>query len=238
MTSRRNRRKEVSEKSLELNVCAEILQLIRSWQNCQGALWFGLTQQQEREYGIDEMIANAGPGFALMLQFKSPWATSRENDFYRFSINEQQHAALEGLANNYPDDVLYVFPLYSTWSKTESHAPDLCQDTWVVPVSSIPLAQLTSEPPSPRRHTVDLQRIQNQLHVTVHSPEVTVSARNAKDFFGDIDRAASFLATRDGVTSDALLEWIREWGLADGDAPSKWPRFRGLNALYIPVTQP
>ena len=65
------KRKEVSEKSLELNVCAELLQRIRSWQDCRGAVWLGMTQLQERENGLDQMISNA-PGVAMMLQFKAP----------------------------------------------------------------------------------------------------------------------------------------------------------------------
>ena len=66
------RGKEVSEKSLELNVCAEFLQYIRRWPGCRGALWFGLTQAQERRMGLDELIRNVGPGYAIMLQFKAP----------------------------------------------------------------------------------------------------------------------------------------------------------------------
>ncbi len=238
MTSRKNRRREVSEKSLELNVCAELLQLIRSWPRCQGALWFGLTQRQEREYGIDEMIRNVGQGYALMLQFKSPWVTSQVDDLYKFSVNEQQHKALEELACKHPNDVLYIFPLYSTWTKAQGHAPDLCQDTWVLPVSSISTAELKTEHSSTGRHRVELERVQNQVNVTFHSPEVTGSAQNAKEFFGDTDRAESFIAASGGVPSGRLLEWVRKWGLVDGDASLKWPRFRGLNAVYVPVTQP
>ena len=127
------RRKEVSEKSLELNVCAELLQHIRSWPGCGKALWFGLTQAQERDEGIDERIRNAGPGVSVMLQFKAPWATSFVDDLYKFSVNEQQHEALEDLAGKNPNAVHYVFPLFSTWNKADQYAPDLANDTWLVP---------------------------------------------------------------------------------------------------------
>ena len=124
--------KEVSEKSLELNVCAELLQHVRSWPGCEKALWFGLTQAQERRKGLDELIRNVGPGVSLMLQFKAPWPTSRVDDLYKFSINERQHEALEQLAGQRPKAVQYVFPLYSKWSKADRYAPDLAQDTWLV----------------------------------------------------------------------------------------------------------
>ena len=141
--------KEVSEKSLELNVCAELLQHIRSWPGCEKALWLGLTQAQERRKGIDELIRNVGPGFALMLQFKAPWPTSVVDDLYKFSINERQHEALEQLSGQHPEAVHYVFPLYSKWQKADRYAPDLAQDTWLVPVSSMPLTSLTAFSPSP-----------------------------------------------------------------------------------------
>lgn len=134
--------KEVSEKSLELNVCAELLQGIRTVPGCEGALWLGLTQRQERRTGLDEFIHNVGPGMALMLQFKAPWRTSVVDHLYKFSINERQHEALEPLAARYPEAVHYVFPFFSRWSKAKEYAPDLVQDTWLVPVSSIPLAAL------------------------------------------------------------------------------------------------
>ena len=90
MTTIAGQGKEVSEKSLELNVCAELLQYIRSWPGCGKALWLGLTQAQERRAGIDELISNVGVGFSLMLQFKAPWPSSRVDDLYKFSINERQ----------------------------------------------------------------------------------------------------------------------------------------------------
>ena len=116
--------KEVSEKSLELNVCAEMLQHIRAWPGCERALWLGLTQRQERCTGLDELIRNAGPSFALMLQFKVPWPSSLVDDLYKFSINERQHEALEQLSGQYPQAVQYVFPLYSKWDKA-AQIPDL-----------------------------------------------------------------------------------------------------------------
>ena len=160
--------KEVSEKSLELNVCAELLQYIRSWPGCQRALWLGLTQRQERRTGLDELIRNVGPGFSLMLQFKAPWPSSIVDGLYKFSINERQHEALEQLANRYPEAVYYVFPLYSKWLKADKHAPDLAQDTWLVPVSSMPLSLLTAlSTPKSGRHRVELERIDSRITVTV-----------------------------------------------------------------------
>ena len=223
--------KEVSEKSLELNVCAEFLQYIRSWPGCERALWLGLTQRQERRTGLDELIRNVGPGASLMLQFKAPWPTSNVDSLYKFTINERQHEALEQLADDYPDDVFYVFPLYTKWTKADRYAPDLAQDTWLVPVSSVPLSMLTSQStPASGRHRVELERFNSQISVTVHSPEVIGEAVNAKDFFSEVDVGQSLSDRSRGVPSEQMQEWIELWDVKFA------PRFRGLNALFVPST--
>ena len=227
------RRKEVSEKSLELNVCAEILQYIRSWSGCEGALWFGLTQANERQMGIDEMIQNVGPGVSLMLQFKAPWPTSVVDDLYKFSINEQQHFALEQLAATHPDSVYYVFPLYSKWSKANSYAPNLVRDTWIVKVTDIPYSSLAgSAAPSNTRHNVELERVGANMLYTVFSPEVRGSGINAEQFFEQQSIVNQMKAGAAGIPGGALLDWIGY--LKSQDAP---PRFKGLHAVFVPQGQ-
>ena len=219
---------------MELNLCAELLQYIRAWPGCDRALWFGLTQAQERQEGIDARIRNAGPGVSIMLQFKAPWVTSLEDRLYKFSVNEQQHEALEALAGENPQAVHYVFPLFSTWGKADQHAPDLANDTWLVPVASIPLAKLTElSTPSTGLHRVEVVPTSSWATVTFHSPEVIGDAINAKSLFSQ-RTAGQPIDTRNidvgpsGVESDHLLEWVERWGHL---------RFRGLNALFIPTGQ-
>ena len=181
---------------------------IRSWPGCERALWLGLTQAQKRRKGIDELIRNVGPGFALMLQFKAPWPTSLVDDLYKFSINQRQHETLEQLSGQYPEAVHYVFPLYSKWQKADRYAPDLAKDTWLVPVSSMPLISLTSlSTPSSGRHRVELERVNSRITVTAYSPEVVGEAVNAKEYF--VERSGQSLNARlSGVSSDDLREWV------------------------------
>ena len=230
MTTIAGQGKEVSEESLELNVCAEMLQHIRTWPSCERALWLGLTQRQERRTGLDELIRNVGPGNSLMLQFKAPWPSSLVDNLYKFSINERQHEALEQLSDQYPEAVYYVFPLYSKWIKADQHAPDLAQDTWLVPVSSIPLALLTAlSTPQSGRHRVELERINSQITVTAYSPEVIGEVVNAKEYFLQENRGQSLDAKAFGVPSEDLREWFSLW-----DEKSFALQFRGLHALYVP----
>ena len=225
----------MSEKSLELNVCAELLQYVRLWPGCSRALWFGLTQAQERQEGIDARIRNAGPGVSIMLQFKAPWVTSRVDSLYKFSVNEQQHEAMEDLAGNNPNAVYYVFPLFSTWSKADQRAPNLASDTWLVPASSIPLDELTElSKPSTGLHRVDVNRVNSRVTATFNSPKIVVDAINASQLFtqGDMGQPISADGVGSGpsfgVAAYELLEWIEHWGQL---------RFRGLNALFLPTGQ-
>ena len=229
MPTTRRRKKEISEKTLELNVCAEILQCIRLWPDCDRALWLGLTQAQERSLGIDERIRNVRSGVALMLQFKAPWATSPVGGTYRFSINEQQHFALQRLAVTYPDSVYYVFPLYSKWVKADSHAPNLAQDTWLVPVQAVPPLPRVTSTPSEKTHRVDFELRGSDMFYSVPSIGVAGPARRATEFclgtsFGDRMKAGDA-----GIPIDLLWEWWSEWSSSNSRV-----RFKGLNTLFIP----
>ena len=230
MTPYAKRRKEVSEKSLELNLCAEMLQYMRAWRGCERALWFGLTQRQERKAGIDEFIRNVGPGYSLMLQFKAPWPSYKWDYLYKFSINESQHKALEDLAGRYPEAVYYVFPLYSKWCKAFRHAPVLAQDTWIVPVSCMPLTLLTSQSsPASGRHRVDLERVNSRILVRVDSKIIACEAINAREYFSERAGRLSLSNRPLGIPSELLREWVYTW-----DRENLSLRFRSLNALYTP----
>ena len=134
------------------------------------------------------------------------------------------------MAGRNPDAVFYVFPLYSKWIKADRHAPDLAQDTWLVPVSSIPLSLLTAvSTPASGRRRLELERTSSQITVIAHSPEVVGEAINAKEYFEERSRGQSLDVRSSGVTSDHLREWVQLW-----DEKSFALRFRGLNALYVP----
>ena len=240
--------KAVSEKSLELNVCAELLQVIRTWPGCEGALWLGLTQQQERRTGLDELIDGVGPGVALMLQFKAPWRTSVVGSLYKFSINERQHGALEELADDYPDAVHYVFPFFSMWSKAKEYAPNLIRDTWLVPASSIPLSELQAQSsPKTGRHRMELERTSSGVVATPYSPRVVGEVLNAGEFLTALGQTVSGPPSRLLVPDGHLRDWIRFWDEGGRAAevtsdelvraaavPAGGVRFRRLSALYIP----
>ncbi|MYD64726.1 MAG: hypothetical protein F4X26_01810 [Chloroflexi bacterium] len=177
-----------------------------------------------------------------MLQFKAPWPTSTVDYLYKFSINERQHDALFQLAEDHPQSVYYVFPLYSLWDKATQHAPELAQDTWLVRAASIPFDELIAPPrPLSGRHTVELIREPGGVTALVHSPEVIPETINAREYFGAQSSIGSSDLLRPGVPHTDLREWIQSWDrdqsdrLQRSDQSPKPPRFRGLNALYVPA---
>ena len=196
-----------------------MLQCLRVYPNYRKALWVGLTQREEREQGLDEKIRNAR-GFALLLQFKSPWATFYGNNRYKFSINKRQHEALERLGGL--DGVFYVFPLYNQWRKADAHAPDLLQDTWLLPISCIPSTQLI------RKSTpIELIR-RSHLRVQITGfPgwEATCEATNAKDYFQkDIQETVNRPRF---IHITMLKEWIEFSQMSA-------LRFRNLGFFHLP----
>ena len=69
-------------------------------------------QVARRRSWVLVLVRNPNPpgGVSIMLQFKAPWATSLEDSLYKFSVNEQQHEAMEDLAGNNSNDVTIGHP--------------------------------------------------------------------------------------------------------------------------------
>ena len=205
---------------MELNVCAEMLQHIRSLPALRKATWHGLTQREERQEGLDAKIQNS-PGVALMLQFKSPWATSKVDEIYKFTINKKQHKAMESLGCS--EAVHYVFPLYSQWRKLGQDAPDILQDTWLVPVKCIPSKSLVKA-----STTIEVRKFAPSV-VQVSGPDwkPTCRATNARDYFQTSTGSLSDFGAI-GIGALQLREWIDGW-------EETALRFRSLGIFYLPV---
>ena len=184
-------------------------------------MWFGLTQAQEREEGIDERIRNTGPSVSITLQFKAPWVTSIPDDLYKFSVRE----AFENLAGNNPNAVYYVFPLFRIWRKADHHSPSLINDTGLLPVCPISLAALTAlSNPSTGMHRVEVRKVNSGATVTFHSPEVLGEMIKARDYFLESTGGQALKIGTVGIPSNELQEWCSSWSHL---------RFRGLNALFV-----
>lgn len=132
---------KASEKTLELNVGAEI----PNWMRCVLGYPFtylqGLTQREEAAQGAD-FLASLDPNTKIFaFQFKAPTrAEGQERVPYRYTLRNDQHQKLYSLAQGNPNSVYYVFPCYATLTKVSMCSPHLLCDTWFLPVDLLPPA--------------------------------------------------------------------------------------------------
>ena len=127
---------KVSEKSLELNVGAELLALLRGPWGMPKAYLRGLTQREERQEGVDFFAQLSSRTRIFAFQFKAPKG-SQEGEPYRFTIQRRQHEKLAALAGGSAGNVFYVLPYYVHPGKLQRFVPRLLRDTWFLPVGSM-----------------------------------------------------------------------------------------------------
>lgn len=132
---------KVSEKSLELNVGAEILDLMRNQLGMPKAYLRGLTQGEERQEGADFFVELDPATKIFAFQFKRPKGPF-EHAPYTFTLKREQHIELFRLAEDWPGSTFYVLPFYVTPQKLRQDVPNLAQDTWLLDVSDVPTEQV------------------------------------------------------------------------------------------------
>lgn len=194
----------VSEKTLELNICAEILASIRSLPGCSGAFWIGMKQQQEARNGIDELIQNIPNGMHLALQFKAPRSEPRDQIPYRFTINDRQNKNLLRLASRHPNAVYYLFPHYNTFTKMHSDSPILLRDTWALRVND--LMGLPRSMNSQGTHTVET----TPPNAYVHSELKKYDIHKVSELIEDISQRSTAQLSEILISHSFLKEWLGE----------------------------
>jgi hypothetical protein len=130
---------KVSEKSLELNVGAEILALARTGWGMPKAYLRGLTQAEENREGVDFFLQLDPATRIVAFQFKAPKG-SDDTLPYRYTLRRKQHQLLYQLAQASPRSVFYVFPYYVTVDKLQQDVPDLIKDTWLLSLDQMQTA--------------------------------------------------------------------------------------------------
>ena len=127
---------KVSEKSLELNVGAELLMLLRERWGMPKAYLRGLTQREESQEGVDFFAELAQETMLFAFQFKAPKGP-QEGEPYRFRIQRRQHEKLSALAEGCTGNVFYVLPYYVSLEKLQDDVPSLLSDTWLLDVGGM-----------------------------------------------------------------------------------------------------
>lgn len=125
----------VSEKSLELNVSADILALVRA-SGYPRAYLRGLTQAEENAEGADSVLHLDRYESVFAFQFKATRNTTDEEP-YKFTINRRQHDLLFDLVQHAAGTVYYVFPQIATLKKLLHVTPAFLDETYFVPLDGI-----------------------------------------------------------------------------------------------------
>jgi len=222
-------RKEISEKTLELNVCAELLPLIRSIPGCSRTFWFGMKQDQEARNGIDELIANVPRAMHIMLQFKSPNAKPRGGNRLVYSLNERQHDNLLRTAQPRPQGVFYVLPHLNTMMGLKAAAPSLLKQTWALPVAS--LGPLSGSPSG--RHRVESAPPNCTVFSEAHEASLLpIAAVLATSIAAAQDKSAASRGPLTGEEVRELVDRIEE--SAAGNRNRLGQSLRGLADIVLP----
>ena len=128
---------KVSEKSLELNVGAELLDVMRRRWRMRKAYLRGLTQAEEHREGVDVFARMPSSTRVLAFQFKAPKGQWGDVTPYRFTIQRDQHDSLSHLASIWPTGVFYVLPFFVEPAKLQHEVPHLLRDTWLLRVADM-----------------------------------------------------------------------------------------------------
>jgi hypothetical protein len=226
------RRKIVSEKTLELNLCALFLERIRTtWPGCSGAIWMGMKQKQEARNGIDELLRNVPSAHHLALQFKAPHSQRLDEEPYQYGIGEDQNARLQRLASHRPNAVHYVLPNYNTFTRLTADSPRLDLHTYLLPV--VATAALRCAVGGTTRHRAEIS--ETPPWAVLHSETVETPVSDAKQFFGRFFEEHGNRLDEVLISNDELRTWIEEVALAGDASPASiGQRLRGFGTVCIP----
>jgi hypothetical protein len=206
----------LSEKTIELNFCAQAVSLLGK-----PAFWFGLTQRQEAQAGFD--AATTIGGRVILFQFKASNTVLGSGE-RRFQLHHRQLEALRARVRpGRARSVFYVLPAIGETSELPSANWDILQSCWLLDVGTLP----TLAPPTTSRGTL---RKNERHYADLDPPDLTIWSDPT---LTDVIRADSFF--RDGVLgADGILgeASVR----ARDDRP---PRRlgRGAVAMVLPPTQ-
>lgn len=198
-------RKFVSEKTLELNLCAEMLSHLRGPLGLAGAFWIGFTQQQEDRRGLDEVLMGLPPSTHLALQFKAPNPTAAEGAPYRFKINVAQCQRMLELSARRPKSVYYVLPAYKRFPLVKAGLPDLLARTRLIDVEQLRPLGAASWLESASHHLV----LDAALNARLESQATDLHAIE----WPDVAPAAS-----EGLTGEDLRAWLSDTKVGDREA--------------------
>ena len=185
----------LSEKTIEINICAQINQYMRS-----RIIWFGLTQAQEAIAGFDT-AARLG-GKILLFQFKASNHLLRSGE-RRFHLKHDQLQNLINRLKGCRRSIFYVFPSIGNTYELAKNNGDLISSTKLLDVSNLP-----NPFPPPITMTKPYRIRKNNTHYAdVLNNRVTIHSEPVKaDLLSFAHLAETRFKGSDGINSLILRE--------------------------------
>lgn len=125
----------LSEKTLELSIIAQLTERLA----IPNALWLGLTQKEEKNWGFD--AASELGGTLYILQFKASNTVMGLRSIFagqrRFKMPHAQLERLQVLAGSFPGAVSYALPHIGNTAELASNQ-NLVDQTWLLDVAQLP----------------------------------------------------------------------------------------------------
>ena len=166
---------KLSEKTLELNICAQVATFVGPKQN---VFWFGLTQKQEAKAGFDA-CARLG-GRLLVFQFKASNRVLKTKERVFLAPHDQ----LDALRNHVKSacrSIFYAFPLIGSTRDLKIN-PDLLSQTWLVDIASLSGVGVPTKRDGTLRKTGNHNVYVTPGRAVFHSNPVEVTAFEFKKF--------------------------------------------------------
>lgn len=254
---------KVSEKSLELNVGAELLWQLRNTWGLRKAYLRGLTQDEERREGVDFFVHLDPATRIYAFQFKAPRGAA-ELPTYRYKLVKYQHHELHNLGSVNPGCVFYVFPFYVTAAKLHADVPNLLSGTWLLDVAPMTTASIFgAKKTTTISCTPGLARI-NPEYPLVQFPAIGTPGANpeipqtptamasererlglpdVEHTAGTVNRVRRIIEPGSGLSPARFAEWYsgfrarRSHGEAETERRSPWLS-RGLRVMIVPPPSP
>ena len=209
---------KVSEKSLELNIGAELLARLRGPMNMPKAYLRGLTQREEGKEGVDLFAHLSTTTRLFAFQFKAPRGPSEDLP-YIFTLSRKQHSLLHTLAKDHPRAVHYVLPFYVSTRKLVRDVPNLFRDTWLLPAAPLDVHTVFSD-----QKTKRIRCVPGTAYI---NPEYEMK-----------NLGKVVLSWEDGIRPGRFAEWYRELCLQAkelyDDSPRRNPQIvRGMRITIV-----
>lgn len=179
----------LSEKTIELNVCAQINGNISKQ-----IIWFGLTQAQEAIAGFD--AATKLGGKVILFQFKASNHILTKTKARRFLLDHDQLLTLQKRIKT-KRCAYYVFPTIGDTIELHNLKGDFYNSTWLLDVATLPSP---FPPPTTKSGAI---RKKGMHYADIIPPKVTIHSEPVESKLITLSQA---IGEAEGIDMDVLNE--------------------------------